>query len=104
MLEMKVIFSWPMKLPALYLDFLRQEKPLALVILSYDCVLLQSRGPNHWMFTGWSDALMKLITNRIRGSLREELIQWPIDVIGEQKAKSVSEDTTDASDCENLNG
>ncbi|CVK91332.1 uncharacterized protein FMAN_09475 [Fusarium mangiferae] len=102
-LEMRVIFSWPMKLPALYLDFLRQEKPLALVILSYYCVLLQSREPNHWMFIGWSDALMKLITNRIRGSLREELIQWPIDVIGEQKAKSVLEDTKDASDCENLN-
>ncbi|KAI8724382.1 hypothetical protein NCS52_00007100 [Fusarium sp. LHS14.1] len=87
--EMRVIFGWPMKLSTSYLALLREENPLALAILSYYCVLLQSREPNQWMFTGWSDALMKLIVDRAKGSTGEEVIQWPIDAIKEQKAKSV---------------
>ncbi|KAL2684525.1 hypothetical protein Neosp_005603 [[Neocosmospora] mangrovei] len=93
--EMRVIFGWPMKLSASYLAFLRQGNPLALAILSYYCVLLQSREHNQWMFTGWSDALMKVIVECARGSPGEKVIRWPIDAIKEQKAKSVPEDTKD---------
>ncbi|KAM5353826.1 hypothetical protein ACJ41O_000476 [Fusarium nematophilum] len=101
--ELRVIFGWPMRLSTSYLAFLRQGNPLALAILSYYCVLLQSREPNYWMFRGWGDALMKLVTDRVRGSLGEEWIRWPADAIEELKAEDVpEEDDKDMYRCGNL--
>ncbi|KAI8717867.1 Zn(2)-C6 fungal-type domain-containing protein [Fusarium sp. LHS14.1] len=83
--ELRVIFAWPMGLSNTFLSLLRSCEPLALVILSYYCVLLHSREPKYWFLQGWTNALIKVVVTKVVGTRWEELIQWPLQVIGENE-------------------
>ncbi|KAF5009595.1 hypothetical protein FDECE_4199 [Fusarium decemcellulare] len=87
--ELRVVFGWPMRLTSSYHALLRNGDPLALVVLSHYCVLLQSREPKYWFFQGWTSALMEPIMKNVVGTIWEELIQWPLAAIEKDRAAAV---------------
>ncbi|KAM0428281.1 hypothetical protein ACHAPT_007182 [Fusarium lateritium] len=88
--ELRVIFAWPMSLSSTFLSLLRNGDALALVILSYYCVLLHSREYKYWFLQGWTSALMKLVVEKVVGTKWEGLIQWPLEVTREQETAEKS--------------
>lgn len=81
--ELRVIFAWPMGLSNAFLSLLRSFDPLALVVLSYYCVLLRSRESKYWFLQGWTSQLMKVVVANVAGTRWEELIQWPLQFMEE---------------------
>ncbi|KAH8661788.1 hypothetical protein BGZ61DRAFT_368974 [Ilyonectria robusta] len=73
--ELRVIFAWPMRISTTYLDLMRCYHPLALVVLSYYCVLLHSREASYWFLEGWANALIKRIKKQLVDSPWVELIR-----------------------------
>ncbi|KAF5707602.1 fungal zn binuclear cluster domain-containing protein [Fusarium mundagurra] len=90
--EQRVIFGWPMRLPSGYITLLRNKDPLAMVILSYYCVLVHAGEIKCWYFRGWADALMKSIITIVAGTPWEGLIQWPVEAI--KKTTNASDNRT----------
>ncbi|KAJ4135329.1 hypothetical protein NW768_004955 [Fusarium equiseti] len=92
--EQRLIFGWPMEFPSTFLTLLRNKDPLAMVILSYYCVLLRSAETKCWYFEGWSSALMEVIITSIASTPFERLIQWPIETIDNMARISVKRKST----------
>ncbi|KAF5723987.1 2-dehydropantoate 2-reductase [Fusarium mundagurra] len=73
------IFSWVVPAKAFF-EFVADEEPEALVVLSYFCVLLHKL-PSQWWLTGWVNHIM----SRIYGSVGEKYLSylvWPMEEIG----------------------
>lgn len=73
------IFSWVV-LAKNFLEFVADEEPEALVVLSYFCVLLHKL-PSQWWLNGWVSHIM----TRIYASVGEKYLNylaWPMEEIG----------------------
>ncbi|KAF5675968.1 C6 transcription factor [Fusarium circinatum] len=73
------IFSWTVPAKAFF-EFVADEEPEALVVLSYFCVLLHKL-PSQWWLNGWVNHIM----TRIYGSVGEKYLPylvWPMEEIG----------------------
>ncbi|KAH7121578.1 hypothetical protein EDB81DRAFT_700484 [Dactylonectria macrodidyma] len=81
--EIRAVFSWPARLSTAYLTLTRQHHPLAMVVLSFFCVLLNAREDNYWFLHGWAAILLKSIARIVVDSPWKEMIQWPIDTVGD---------------------
>ncbi|KAJ4310826.1 hypothetical protein N0V84_010762 [Fusarium piperis] len=89
--ELRVIFAWPMGLSNTFLSLLRGFNPLALVILSYYCVLLHSRESKCWFLRGWTNVLMKVVMADVGGTQWEGLMQWPLQIMREKDKEKETE-------------
>ena len=79
--ELRVIFSWPMKVSRDFLDLAVSGHPLALVILAYYDILLYWGESEYWFFENWAETLIVAIVEKVRGSTWEDLLAWPVEVI-----------------------
>ncbi|KAF5607461.1 2-dehydropantoate 2-reductase [Fusarium pseudoanthophilum] len=73
------IFSWTVPAKAFF-EFVADEEPEALVVLSYFCVLLHKL-PSQWWLSGWVNHIM----TRIYASVGEKYLPylvWPMEEIG----------------------
>ncbi|KAG9494983.1 hypothetical protein J7337_013212 [Fusarium musae] len=73
------IFSWTVPAKAFF-EFVAEEEPEALVVLSYFCVLLHKL-PSQWWLSGWVSHIM----TRIYASVGEKYLPylvWPMEEIG----------------------
>lgn len=80
--ELRAIIAWPARLSTAYLALMRRHHPLALVVLSFFCVLLNAREDNYWFLDGWAAILLKSIARIVVISPWKEMIRWPIDTVG----------------------
>lgn len=83
--ELRVIFGWPINIPTTYLALLRTRQPLALVMLSYYCVLLKSQERENWFFEGWAAGLMSRIEDSLENSPWGDEITWAREMMKEIK-------------------
>ncbi|KAM5355246.1 hypothetical protein ACJ41O_001892 [Fusarium nematophilum] len=67
----RLVLGWLYRLQDLYLSFLKQRRPQALLILAYFAPLLKIAGPC-WFLGGWPEHILE----SIRGMLSEELLSW----------------------------
>ncbi|KAI9932448.1 hypothetical protein ASPWEDRAFT_46974 [Aspergillus wentii DTO 134E9] len=74
------VFSWLLQVSHEYLDFLKEQRPIALVIFGYFCVLLRQLEWTWWM-QGWSTHLLSKIYEVLDQEHRYWL-QWPLEQIG----------------------
>ncbi|RTE85059.1 hypothetical protein BHE90_000420 [Fusarium euwallaceae] len=86
--ELRAVFSWPARLSPAYLTLTRHHNPLALVVLSFFCVLLHAREDNYWFLDGWAAILLKSISRIVVDSPWREIVQWPMDIIGGVKVEA----------------
>ncbi|KAK3988743.1 sterol uptake control protein 2 [Cladorrhinum sp. PSN332] len=56
--EHRIVTSFPIMMPDEYVPLLRQKNQLALVLLSYYCVILHACELRFWFMKGWSGAVM----------------------------------------------
>jgi len=66
------VFVWVYLLEDDFVRLLQHGKPIALVILSYFCILLNSIGPSFWWNRGWMEHLL----SEIYSSLNQEYRIW----------------------------
>ncbi|GAD93890.1 hypothetical protein PVAR5_2508 [Paecilomyces variotii No. 5] len=79
-LETADIFAWLLEVSDEYLELLRQEEPLALIIFAYFCVSVRQIEWMWWM-EGLSGRLMKELHSALDEKYRSWL-QWPQEQIG----------------------
>ncbi|KAK4225287.1 sterol uptake control protein 2 [Podospora fimiseda] len=56
--EYRVVTAFPIMMPDEYVPLLRQKNPLALVLLSYYCVVFHACELKYWFIKGWSEGVM----------------------------------------------
>jgi len=66
------VFVWLYLLEDDFVRLLQEDKPIALVILSYFCILLNSIGSSFWWNRGWMEHLL----SEIHSSLGQEYRIW----------------------------
>jgi hypothetical protein len=79
--ELRIIFWWPMTVSRDFLDLAVSGHPLALVILAYYDILLYWGESEYWFFEDWAENLIIAIVDKVRGSMWEDLLSWPVEVI-----------------------
>ena len=79
--ELRAIFLWPMLLSGGHLDLLKSQRPMALVILMYFCVILHYAAEDCWFFKGWGLAVSDSLEVSLAGTTYEQLITWPMSII-----------------------
>lgn len=77
--NMTTIGRWAIKLRPRYVDMVRDHAPLALVILTYYCVILDSLH-HHWCHDDWSVRVSRAIWMVLDDTWRP-LVRWPMTVI-----------------------
>ncbi|OBR06943.1 Fungal Zn binuclear cluster domain-containing protein [Colletotrichum higginsianum IMI 349063] len=80
--EFRAVFMWPVLLSTDYMDMLRLRQPAALVVLAHYCVIIHLAEPFCWFLTGWTRALLSVISEQLTGTPWEELVMWPIEIVG----------------------
>ncbi|KAJ0161953.1 hypothetical protein CTA2_5337 [Colletotrichum tanaceti] len=80
--EFRAVFMWPILLSTDYMDMLRLRQPAALVVLAHYCVIIHLAEPFCWFLTGWTRALVSVISEHLTGTPWEELVLWPMEIVG----------------------
>ncbi|KAJ9285674.1 transcriptional regulator family: Fungal Specific TF [Paecilomyces variotii] len=78
-LETADVFAWLLEVSSEYLELLRQEEPIALVIFAYFCVSVRQI---EWMW--WMEGLSGRLLKELHSALDEEYrswLQWPQEQI-----------------------
>jgi hypothetical protein len=78
--ELRLAFSWPIRLTDEYLQLLQRKEPAALVIMAYYCAVLHGAESNAWYIEGWS---LKIAYDcqRYLASPWREVAEWPVRYI-----------------------
>lgn len=79
MLDTADVFRWLLDVTDDYLDLVRQEEPIALIIFAYWCVAIRQI---EWMW--WMDGLSSLLLSQLYHALDQknrEWLRWPDEVI-----------------------
>lgn len=76
---MTIIGRWAIKLRPKYVDMVRDHAPLALVILTYYCVILDSLR-HHWCHGDWSVRVSRAIWMVLDDTWRP-LVRWPMTAL-----------------------
>ena len=77
---LRIIFLWPILMPAKYLRLVRQREPISLAILAHYCVILRSTEANYWFLEGWAKAVIDEVASSLSGFVHEEIIRWPVSM------------------------
>ncbi|OQE27972.1 hypothetical protein PENFLA_c005G10903 [Penicillium flavigenum] len=76
-----LVSRWAIKLPRAFLECLRKREPMAMVILSFFCVVLH-RLKGVWYFRGWGTNFVKLIWQTLAPEWKV-LVHWSVmEVLG----------------------
>lgn len=79
-----VAIAWPNLLPERFTELLGKRQALAMVLVAYYCVVLDSV-PKVWWLRGWSPGLLDAVWENLKdGDFREE-VQWVRDRVGVDK-------------------
>lgn len=78
--ELRVVFTWPIKLSPDFMLLLRQNEPFALALLAHYCVILHCAEEKYWFIRGWGSKVVKAIANSIDPAW-EQCIRWPVQYI-----------------------
>ncbi|KAH9877932.1 hypothetical protein J1614_003149 [Plenodomus biglobosus] len=78
--ELRFLFHWSLYLKPEFMAYLRQQKPGALVVLSYYVPLIIAAEPRYWYLRGWGDRLMRTCYNGVDESWTPAL-QWPMSFL-----------------------
>lgn len=80
-----VVCRWAINLPQTFLECLQKREPMAMVILSFFCVVLH-RLRGVWYFRGWGTSFAKLIWQTLDPEWKV-LVHWSVvEVLGELPA------------------
>lgn len=71
--------KWAISLPLLFLDYLQQRQPFALIVLAHYCVLFHYLR-QYWCLAPWATRVSKTIWNTLDENGRES-IRWPMEEI-----------------------
>lgn len=74
-----VAMAWPVVVAAEFADLVKQQRPEALVILSYYAVILH-RSRNFWVFAGAGEFLLHSISAHL-GTYWERWLTWPKEIV-----------------------
>lgn len=79
--ELRSIFVWPKLFSGRHLDLIKSRRPMALVILTYFCVIIHYATEQCWFVEGWAQAVGYSLEASLAGTVYEEAIRWPISII-----------------------
>ncbi|KAI2827755.1 transcriptional regulator family: Fungal Specific TF [Aspergillus niger] len=80
-LETSDVFMWLLRVPHDFLGFLKEYRPLSMVIVGYFCVLLHQL-EWIWCMKGWGTHILSQIYNQLREPVYRAWLQWPMEQIG----------------------
>ncbi|XRM37207.1 hypothetical protein ABZX51_000693 [Aspergillus tubingensis] len=80
-LETSDVFKWLLRVPHDFLVFLKEYRPLSMVILGYFCVLLHQL-EWIWCMKGCGTHILSQIYNQLREPVYRAWLQWPMEQIG----------------------
>lgn len=79
--DMRFLFYWPFHLSPNYMVALRQRSPGALVIIMHWTITLTFAARTYWFLRGWSDRIVKAVTDELTMEPWREAIEWPLQQI-----------------------
>jgi hypothetical protein len=80
----RYIWRWPFALSQIFLDLLRGNHPIALIILAHYAALAMRYEKRAWPFAGWSQSVLAMV-HRVIEPEWVEWIKWPQRCVHEGK-------------------
>ncbi|ORY59122.1 uncharacterized protein BCR38DRAFT_64678 [Pseudomassariella vexata] len=88
--KVRVCMAWPTGLDDEFMNLIRKRHPVALIILSYYCVILHSSGAKNWFFKDWGDHVLREI-NSVVGADWASHMEWHMKCLEADSAFSGAE-------------
>lgn len=78
--DLRVCLSFAMCLTEEFIDLIQQRHPVALLIVTYYCVILHFTGQDHWYLRGWGRSIMDDIAVNIEPGWHNKM-KWPMRIV-----------------------
>lgn len=78
-------FAWILRVSSNFLAMLSERRPIALILLAHNCVLLKQFEPA-WYINGLADRLVAIVYEHLNEGSRR-WIEWPLEVVGLEIAR-----------------
>jgi hypothetical protein len=84
--EVGFLFYWPLHMSSDFLTALREKNEPALVLLAHWTVVLYAAEPLCWFLKGWSDRVIRAISEAVTDPVWRSAIEWPLQFLERQRS------------------
>ena len=82
--ELRVTFTWPIRVSMGFISLLRQRNGAALAILAHYCTILHTAEHHptrkNWFLSGWASHIVESITSTV-DPIWQDSVRWPMECI-----------------------
>ncbi|KAH8169329.1 fungal specific transcription factor domain-containing protein [Sarocladium implicatum] len=81
--EVRIVYRWPYWIDDDFLQLIRDRNPVGLAVLLFYCVAMRQTETTCWFLFGWASRLASAISERVKGTVWAEQVQWTFDYMHE---------------------
>ncbi|KAM0330856.1 hypothetical protein ACHAQA_003811 [Verticillium albo-atrum] len=82
--QVRAVHLWPTLVKRRVHELIREEHPVALVVLAHFCLLLHWSARDIWCFERWAQSVMGEIVEKISSTRWADSIGWPLQMLDDE--------------------